>query len=101
MLLRSGTTHAKTDIEEAVLDRAVVARRGPAKLRIVAPRAATYRPTALIPRCNPSPSINGGILITVVPNILAPFPNIAMHVMEAKVVSREAANDCRFLSINT
>ena len=80
-----GRTHnPKTDavVDEAGLE--AVAERGAADPRKAVPRAAANNSIIGISTFCPGTAVAGCTYIAVVPVVLAPFINIAMHVAEAK-----------------
>jgi hypothetical protein len=61
----------------------------------VVPGAAAQQPFCLVirgPLVDPSQPIPGSTLVAAVPLVLAPLPHIAVHVLQAPCVGREAAH---------
>ncbi len=83
--------YPKTVIAAAV-DAAVeeVAESGTAEIRKAEPRTAPRRRTIIIPIFYPSTAIRRRTVIVIVPSIGAPFPDIAVHVIQAPGIGREA-----------
>jgi hypothetical protein len=65
----------------------VEAERGPATPRIEVPGAAAYNFILYILASSPGTAIGRGSVIVAMPDVLAPFPHIAVHVTEAKGIS--------------
>ena len=78
---RSGK--AKADIVVAVAGRVVVAIRRPAVQRIEVPAAAAYHAVGAPGLIDPDSSIIRRAVVVIVPVILHPLVDVAMHVVEA------------------
>ena len=89
-----GTTHSKTDIEEAVIGRRGVAIRGAATPRIEGPGTATKYAVCLFVICCPSTSIHRCFVVAIVV-VLTPLQHISMHITQAKSISNlKLVNRC-------
>ena len=80
--------HPKTVVaEDEVAAVAAVAASGTAAIRIEAPRTAPQWRIIIIPIFCPSTAIRRRNMIVIVPSIGAPFPDIAVHIVQPKGVS--------------
>ncbi len=95
--------HPKTVIVDAVdaAEVVVVANRGTAVSRIVAPGTAPQRRTIIITIFYPDTAIRRRTVIVIVPGIGAPFPDIAVHIVQSKSVGGKFTNGGGFLTIDT
>jgi hypothetical protein len=96
-----GTTDAKTDAAVAEVGIDVVAIRRAANPRIAVPGAATSNASRIISSSYPGGTIGWGSFIAAVPHILAPFPDVAVHVIETKIISWITTNFSQFLEHQT
>jgi hypothetical protein len=91
--------HPKTEVEAADAAEVVAAVSGTAVTWIAAPRTAPQRRTIIIPIFCPDTAIRRRTIIVIVPGIGAPFPDIAVHIVQPKSVWGELSHGSRLLSI--
>ena len=94
--------YPKTEIVVAVVAAVdVVAKRGTAVIRIVAPGTAPQHFCSIFVLANPSTPIRGCALIIRVIIVLTPFPNVSVHIVQTKGISYlKIAYWCRLFSID-
>src|SRR5205807_462071 len=91
----------KTDSAVAIV-RGVAAAIGRAQIvSVVAPRTAAQHPVFLFPSTQPCAAISWRSVVTIVIPILAPFPNVAVHVVQTPSVRLKTSDWRCLLSVNT
>ena len=95
------TAHHPKTVPAAVAaaGAAVAAESGTAVTWIVVPRTAPQRRTIIIPIFYPGTAIRRRNMIVIVPSIGAPFPDIAVHIVQPKSVWGKLSHGSRLLSI--
>jgi hypothetical protein len=92
--------YPKTVIAEAVVAAGVVEAEGrTTAIRDAAPRTAAQRRTIIIAIFYPSTAIRRRAIIAIVPGIGAPFPDIAVHIVQSEGVWGKLSHGSRFFSI--
>ena len=85
-LLSPRQTHA--DVAVPVVRVVAVAKRRAAVACTVEPTAAAQHPEWVTTRCFPRAVVGRSTGVIDVPIVLAPFPHIAAHVVEAKLIRK-------------
>src|SRR5262249_44487009 len=91
--------HAKADVVAGIAGAVpVIAAGGPAFAAAAPPRAAACRLSVTITRAQGIDRGAAGVIVRVV-EVAAPFPDVAVHVVEAKGIGRIAADRRRALNV--
>ena len=95
------TAHHPKTVPAAVAaaGAAVAAVSRTAVRRIVEPRTAPQRRKIIIPIFYPGTAIRRRTIIVIMPSIGAPFPDIAVHIVQSKSVWGKLSHGSRLLSI--
>ena len=91
--------HPKTAVVVVVAAVVAVAVSGTAVIRIVVPRTAPHRRTIIIPIFCPDTAIRRRTIIIIMPSIGAPFPDIAVHIVQSEGIGGKLSHRSRLLSI--
>ena len=88
------SANAKADVLSMTVVTSGYPKAGsrPNPLRSVLPRATARNAPAVIAPLNPCRSISWGIVVIVVPSVLAPLPHVAIHVEKSECICRKRPN---------